>query len=100
PAPAPGAVRVALDGTGGYGSSSAAVGAATRADDPVTIGVAPGTCREVVRVWPGADNLTIRGESGDAEDVVLTYDLAAGQEKFYGGTFGHTGSPVVSCLAH
>ncbi|WP_022918930.1 pectinesterase family protein [Ruania albidiflava] len=95
----PGTVRVALDGTGDYGSISAAVGAASRADHPVTIVVAPGTYREVVRVWPGADNLTIRGESGDAEDVVLTYDLAAGQEKFYGGTFGHTGSPVLSLLA-
>ncbi|SKC45504.1 pectinesterase family protein [Krasilnikoviella flava] len=92
-------VTVALDGTGDYASIGAAVGAASRSSHPVEIVVEPGVYREVVRVWPGADGVTIRGATGDPEDVVLTYDLAAGQAKFYGGTFGHTGSPVLSVLA-
>ncbi|GAB6939807.1 pectinesterase family protein [Isoptericola variabilis] len=92
-------VTVALDGTGDYASVGAAVGAAARSPHPVDVVVEPGVYREVVRVWPGADGITIRGATGDPEDVVLTYDLAAGQAKFYGGTFGHTGSPVLSVLA-
>ncbi|WP_432496977.1 pectinesterase family protein [Kineococcus auxinigenes] len=94
-----GRVRVALDGTGDFASIGAAVGAAERAGHPVEVVVAPGTYREVVRIRPGAEHLVLRGETGRAEDVVLTYDLAAGQEKFYGGTFGHTGSPALAVLA-
>lgn len=92
-------VTVALDGTGDFASVSAAVGAAARADHPVEVVVQPGVYREVVRIWPDADGLTIRGATGIAEDVVITYDLAAGQQKFYGGTQGHTGSPTVSAMA-
>jgi pectinesterase len=92
-------VRVALDGTGDFASIGAAVGAAWRADHPVEIVVEPGVYREVVRVWPGAEGLTIRGSTGNPEDVVLTYDLAAGQQKFYGGTFGATGSATLGILA-
>jgi len=92
-------VTVALDGTGDFASVGAAVGAASRAPHPVEIVVRPGTYREVVRVWPGADGLTIRGATGDPRDVLLTYDLAAGQAKFYGGMFGHTGSPTLAVLA-
>ncbi len=92
-------ITVALDGTGDYASIGAAVGAAWRADRPVEIVVEPGTYREVVRVWPGAEGLTIRGSTGNPEDVVLTYDLAAGQQKFYGGAFGATGSATLAILA-
>jgi pectate lyase len=92
-------VTVALDGTGDYASIGAAVGAASRAAHPVEVVVAPGVYREVVRIWPGTDDLTIRGATRDAQDVVISYDLAAGQTKFYGGTWGHTGSPTVSVLA-
>ncbi|GAA4978770.1 pectinesterase family protein [Kineococcus glutinatus] len=92
-------VRVALDGTGDFASITAAVGAAERADHPVEIVVAPGTYREVVRVRPAADHVRIRGGSGRAQDVVLTYDVASGQQKFYGGTFGSTGSPTLAVLA-
>ena len=53
-----------------------------------------------MRILPGTPaGLVIRGESGDAEDVVLTYDLAAGTEKFYGGTFGATGASTLAILA-
>ncbi len=92
-------IRVALDGTGDMSSISAAVGAAVRAGHPVTIVVAPGTYREIVRLWPDAEHVTIKGRTGNAADVVVEYDLAAGGAKFYGGTYGHTGSPVVSGMA-
>ena len=93
-------IRVALDGSGDVASIGAAVGAAWRAEHPVEIVVAPGTYREIVRVLPGTPaGLVLRGETGDAADVVLTYDLAAGTEKFYGGDFGHTGAVTLAVLA-
>jgi pectinesterase len=92
-------VTVALDGTGDFASIGAAVGAAWRADHPVEVVVEPGTYREVVRVWPGAEGVTIRGATGDPEDVVLTYDLASGTQKFYGGAFGGTGASTLAILA-
>ncbi|GAA4518723.1 hypothetical protein GCM10023160_01380 [Brachybacterium paraconglomeratum] len=93
-------IRVALDGTGDVASIGAAVGAAWRSPHPVEIVVAPGTYREIVRIWPGTPaGLVLRGETGDAADVVLTYDLAAGTEKFYGGDFGRTGAATLAVLA-
>lgn len=92
-------VTVALDGSGDYLSVNAAVGAAWRANRRVDIVVEPGVYREVVRIWPGMDGLTVRGSTGEPSDVVITYDVAAGQSKFYGGNFGHTGSPTLSVLA-
>jgi len=92
-----GTVTVALDGTGDFGSIGAAV-ATVGGNGPVTIVVKPGVYREVVRIWAFQDNLTIRGATGNPADVVLTYDLAAGQEKFYGGTFGATGSATLGIL--
>jgi len=92
-------LRVALDGSGDMASISAAVGAAARAAHPVTILVAPGNYREIVRLWPEADGVTIRGETGKAADVVLRYDLPAGGAKFYGGTFGSTGSATLGSIA-
>ncbi|MGP9539242.1 pectinesterase family protein [Brachybacterium sp. AOP43-C2-M15] len=93
-------IRVALDGTGDVASIGAAVGAAWRSSDPIEIVVAPGTYREIVRIWPGTPaGLVLRGESGVAEDVRLTYDLSAGTEKFYGGDFGATGAATLAVLA-
>jgi len=94
-------IRVAQDGTGDLASISAAVGAAWRAGHPAEIIIAPGTYREIVRIWPGMpEGLVLRGESGDPTDVVLTYDLAAGTEKFYGGDFGATGAATLAVLAN
>ncbi len=67
-------ITVAQDGSGDYLSLHAAVGVASRAGHPVEIVVEPGTYREVVSVWPGAEGLTIRGATGDPADVVVTYD--------------------------
>ena len=92
-------IRVALDGSGDVASIGAAVGAAWRSPHPVEIVVEPGTYREVVRVWPGCEGLVIRGATGEATDVVLTYDLAAGTDKFYGGDFGGTGAATLAVLS-
>ncbi|SKC45510.1 pectinesterase family protein [Krasilnikoviella flava] len=70
-------VMVAQDGTGDFLSVQAAVGAASRSLRPVEIVVGPGTYREVLSVWPGAEGLTIRGATGDPADVVVTYDKPA-----------------------
>lgn len=93
-------VRVALDGSGDVASISAAVGAASRSPHPVEIVVAPGEYREIVRVWSTVPaGSVLRGETGDATDVTITYDLANGTEKFYGGDFGRTGGCTVAVLA-
>ncbi len=93
-------IRVALDGSGDVASIGAAVGAAWRSPHPVEIVVAPGIYREIVRIQPGMPaGLVLRGETGAATDVVLTYDLAAGTEKFYGGVFGGTGAATLAVLA-
>ena len=91
-------ITVALDGTGDYGSFMAALGATRDARGPVTIVVKPGIYREVVRVWDDQAGVTIRGTTRDPRDVVLTYDLPAGGEKFYGGTYGSYGSPTFTVL--
>ncbi|MGF0115534.1 pectinesterase family protein [Promicromonospora sp. Marseille-Q5078] len=70
-------VTVAQDGSGDFLSIQAAVGAAWRSGRPVEVVVEPGTYREVVTVWPGADRLTVRGATGDPADVVVTYDKPA-----------------------
>lgn len=94
-----GEIRVALDGAGDTASISAAVGAAARATHPVTVVVAPGNYREAVRLWPDANGVTIKGETGKATDVVLEYDLPAGGAKFYGGTYGANLSATLGSLA-
>jgi pectate lyase len=95
----PRTITVALDGSGHFGSLQAALGATRDARGPVTIVVKPGTYREVVRVWDDQPGLTIRGATGDPRDVVIAYDLPAGGEKFYGGTYGSAGSPTFTVLA-
>jgi len=93
-------IRVALDGTGDVASIGAAVGTAWRSSAATEIVVAPGTYREIVRIWPGTPTgLVLRGETGDADDVVVTYDISAGTEKFYGGEFGATGAATLAVLA-
>jgi pectate lyase len=91
-------VTVALDGTGDYASVNAALGAALLRPGPLTIVVKPGTYREVAHVWENMAGVTIVGAGASPSDVVITYDIAAGAEKFYGGTFGSGGSPTVTVL--
>ncbi|MGW3349948.1 pectinesterase family protein [Nonomuraea rubra] len=91
-----GRITVALDGTGDFASIQAAVGAAPRG---AVITVQPGVYREMPRVWAGRRDLTIRGATGDPEDVVIAYDLSAGAAKFYGGTWGTAQSATLAVLA-
>lgn len=92
-------IRVALDGSGDVASISAAVGAASRSPHPVEIVVAPGEYRELVRLWSTVPaGSVLRGETGDSADVSITYDLANGSEKFYGGSFGRTGGCTLAVL--
>ncbi|TYB54355.1 pectin esterase [Nonomuraea sp. PA05] len=93
---APRRITVALDGTGDFASVQAAVGAAPRGAE-ITVG--PGVYREMPRVWAGRRDLTIKGATGNAEDVVITYDLSAGAAKFYGGTWGTAQSATLAVLA-
>ncbi|MEZ7126630.1 pectinesterase family protein [Nonomuraea sp. AD125B] len=93
---APRRITVALDGTGDFASIQAAVGAAPPGAEII---VGPGVYREMPRVWAGRRDLTIRGATGNAEDVVITYDLSAGAAKFYGGTWGTARSATLAVLA-
>ncbi|GIE95692.1 pectinesterase family protein [Paractinoplanes rishiriensis] len=91
-------ITVALDGTGDYASLMAALGATRDRRGPVTIVVKPGHYREIVKVWQDMSGVTIVGAGRTPADVVVDYDLAAGAEKFYGGTWGSAGSPTFSVL--
>jgi pectate lyase len=91
-------VTVALDGSGDFASLNAALGAALNRTGPLTIVMKPGVYREVVHVWEDMSGVTIVGAGTSPADVTITYDIAAGAEKFYGGTFGSGGSPTFTTL--
>jgi pectinesterase len=57
-----------------------------------TLVVAPGVYRETVAVSTARKDMTWIGASGDARDVTVVYDNAAGTPKPGGGTYGTTGS--------
>ncbi|GIF18979.1 pectin methylesterase-like acyl-CoA thioesterase [Actinoplanes tereljensis] len=71
-------LTVAADGSGDYPTLQAAVNAAPAgtAGKPTVILIKPGTYRQVVSI--AKPYLVIAGTSGDARDVVLTYDNANG----------------------
>lgn len=94
-------ITVALDGTGDFGSIQAAIGAIPdHSTQARTITVKPGVYREVVNVWPDRKNVTITGATGNPADVVISYNTAAGQQKFFGGTWGAKGSPTMTVAAN
>ncbi|GAA0586777.1 hypothetical protein GCM10010172_84760 [Paractinoplanes ferrugineus] len=78
PVPLVADLTVAADGSGDYTTVQAAVNAAPAgtAAEPTVIVVKPGTYRQVVTV--AKPYLVIAGSSGDARDVVLTFDNANG----------------------
>jgi pectate lyase len=100
PARPPRTVTVAPDGDGTYGSLLAALGATRDADGPVTVIVRPGVYRELVRVWPDQPGVTITGSTGEPGDVVISYDLAAAGQKFYGGSYGSAGAATFTVLGN
>lgn len=79
---------VAADGSAQYRTVQAAVNASAAGD---TVSVAKGTYREIVNVPVSKKGLTIAGTTGNAEDVVITYDNAAGDEEARRNHLRHRG---------
>ncbi|MDX3688851.1 pectinesterase family protein [Streptomyces europaeiscabiei] len=77
-------------GTGDFTTVQAAVTAASGSG--YTLVIAPGVYRETVAVSVARTEMTWIGASGNARDVVVVYDNAAGTPKPGGGTHGTTGS--------
>ncbi|MBD9725452.1 pectinesterase family protein [Streptomyces caniscabiei] len=77
-------------GAGDFTTVQAAVTAASGSG--YTLVVAPGVYRETVAVSVARTEMTWIGASGNARDVVVVYDNAAGTPKPGGGTYGTTGS--------
>nr|MDT0519730.1 pectinesterase family protein [Streptomyces sp. DSM 41633] len=90
-------LTVAADGSAAHRSVQAAVDAATAGD---TVLVARGTYRETVNVPASKHGLTLKGATGNAEDVVITYDNASGTPKPGGGTYGTAGSATATFSAN
>ncbi|MFD9700310.1 pectinesterase family protein [Lentzea sp. NPDC059081] len=80
----------------GFSTVQAAIDAAP-ANGVVTL--PKGTYREVVTVPAVKQNLTIRGATGRAEDVVIEFDNASGTRKPDGSTYGTTGSATATIAA-
>ncbi|MCX5609425.1 pectinesterase family protein [Streptomyces sp. NBC_00047] len=90
-------LTVAADGSAAHRSVQAAVDAATAGD---TVLVARGTYRETVNVPASKHGLTLKGATGNAEDVVITYDNASGTPKPGGGTNGTAGGATAAFSAN
>ncbi|WP_082516298.1 pectinesterase family protein [Cellulomonas sp. Leaf395] len=91
-------ITVAQGNGGDVTSVQAAVDAApTASTRTVEIVIEPGVYREVVRVDRTKPKLSFVGATGRAEDVVITYDNAAGTPKPDGsGTYGTSGSATAT----
>ncbi|MFC8848252.1 MULTISPECIES: pectinesterase family protein [unclassified Micromonospora] len=90
-------VVVARDGSGAFTSVQAAVNAVPAGNTtPRTIVIKPGTYRELIAIPADKPHLTFVGSTGDARDVVITYDNASGTPKPDGGTYGTSGSASVT----
>jgi pectin methylesterase-like acyl-CoA thioesterase len=92
-------LTVAADGTGQYRSVQAAINAVPAGSTPHTIIIAKGTYHEVINVPSNKTNLTLRGATGIADDVVITYGNASGTAKPGGGTYGTMGSATATFSA-
>ncbi|WP_328960430.1 pectinesterase family protein [Streptomyces virginiae] len=90
-------LTVAADGSAAHRSVQAAVDAASAGD---TVLVSRGTYRETVNVPASKHGLTLKGATGNAEDVVITYDNASGTPKPGGGTYGTAGSATATFSAN
>ncbi|MEU7062796.1 pectinesterase family protein [Streptomyces sp. NPDC046161] len=90
-------LTVAADGSASYRTVQQAVDAAAPGD---TVLVARGTYRETLDVPAAKRGLTLKGATGNAEDVVITYDNAAGTARPGGGTYGTAGSATATFSAN
>ena len=87
---------VAKDGSGNFTSVQAAVNAVPAGNTSrYTITIRPGTYRELVTIPPNKPYISFVGSTGNARDVVITYDNACGTPKPDGGTYGTSGSASV-----
>jgi pectin methylesterase-like acyl-CoA thioesterase len=88
---------VAKDGSGTHTTVQAAVDAVPPANTRrVTIQIKPGTYRELVSIPSNKPFISLVGTTGNAVDVVITYDNASGTPKAGGGTYGTSGSASVT----
>ncbi|WP_432484233.1 pectinesterase family protein [Kineococcus esterisolvens] len=88
-------VTVAADGSRDFTTVTAALAAAPAGTTPFVIAIEPGTYRETFTLT--RSNTTLVGTTGNAADVVISYDNAAGTAKPDGsGTYGTTGSATVT----
>lgn len=88
-------LTVAQDGSGQYRTVQAAVNAVS-AGTATTIVIGKGTYHEVVKVPASKTHLTLKGATGNPEDVVITASNAAGSPKPGGGTYGTEGSATAT----
>ncbi|MFJ6198060.1 pectinesterase family protein [Micromonospora sp. NPDC092111] len=92
---------VARDGSGNFTSVQAAVDAVPAGNSSrYTITIKPGTYRELVSVPASKPYVSFVGSTGNARDVVITYDNASGTPKPGGGTYGTSGSASVTIDGH
>ncbi len=92
-------IVVAADGTGDVRTVSEALAAAPADASVFTIGIRPGTYRETLQIRRA--NTHLIGGTGDATDVVITYDNAARTiNPATGQPFGTTGSATVLVAAN
>ncbi|WP_063752897.1 pectinesterase family protein [Streptomyces sp. NRRL S-350] len=89
-------LTVATDGSGRYRTVQAAVDAALPRD---VISIAKGTYHEVVSVPSSKTGLTLKGATGNPEDVVITYGNAAGSTRAGGTKLGTMGSATATFAA-
>lgn len=90
---------VAADGSAQFRTVQAAVDAVPADGTAHTIVIARGTYRGTVDVPAAKTHLTIRGATGNPEDVVITEGHAAGLARPGGGTWGTEGSATATFRA-
>ncbi|MEU3617982.1 pectinesterase family protein [Streptomyces sp. NPDC006872] len=87
------------DGLGDYPTIQAAIDAAPTDGVQRVLYLAEGTYHETITVPASKRNLMIKGETGDADDVVITADRAHGMLKPDGTKYGTEGSAVATFKA-
>ncbi|SHH31528.1 pectinesterase family protein [Streptomyces sp. 3214.6] len=90
---------VAADGSAQFQTVQAAINAVPTDGNPHTILINRGTYHEVISVPKTQTNLTIKGATGNAEDVNITYGNAHGTLKPDGTEYGTEGSATASFKA-